>query len=94
MIPAAPAASSVNGRIRISAHGAKVESRISDIATSSSPIPGVPPANAAAASDSTATITNFERISETSSSTRRAAQTRRAGQTIAANASGSISTTT
>ena len=41
-----------------------------------------------------ATIANFDRISATSSSTARIAQMRRAGHTIAANASGSISTTT
>ncbi len=49
---------------------------------------------AAPPSDRTATIANFDRISATSSSTARTAQMRRAGQTIAANASGSISTIT
>ena len=49
---------------------------------------------AAPPSDRTATIANFDRISATSSSTARTAQIRRAGHTIAANASGSISTIT
>ena len=56
--------------------------------------PSAPELMAAPPSDSTATIANFERISATSNSTARTAQIRRAGHTIAANASGSISTIT
>ncbi len=85
----------MNGSSLSIVQGAKVESSNSDIAVSARVtllVPDCP--KAAPASDSTATITNFDTISATSSSTSRTAQSRRAGQTSAANTIGSINTMT
>ena len=95
-MPAAPLASSASGISRSSAQGENAASMISTAPaitalTLRSPAPEL---IAAPPSDSTATIANFDRISATSNSTARIAQIRRAGHTIAANASGSISTIT
>ena len=94
--PAAPLASSASGTNRSIAHGENAAS-VTSTAPAMTPVMLPCPALALIAappSDSTATIANFDRISATSSSTARTAQIRRAGHTIAANASGSISTIT
>ena len=93
--PAALAAISASGSSRSIAHGANAPMISSHRPPARRrPARAALPGSAAPPSDSTATITNFERIRATSNSIARIAQIRRAGQTIPANTSGSISTIT